>query len=468
MMRCGVLIVAGIRLHSGAGSPSSLIRDSRMSILPMKSYAQSWPDPLGKAVHPPSRDWLLGLFVLALLARLIMLAIRPDRLEVFEYETLSLNIVGGLGYIIPRFGHAALAFGDGNLYSFLAATVYLVAGHQPLVLAVVQAIIASLAPPVIFAIGARVFGWPAAALGAFLAALHPGLLAYTWKLHPLGLDVLLLALTVLWVMRMSASVRWGLMAGLTLGVTLMSRPTFFVAGAAALGFRWLSARHHWAPTLAALGLALVVALPWTARNWALLGRPMFISSSIEDVWKGNNPIASGSSYMPNGLDVFSAAPAELRVRFTQSSELALNEVFTQEVTAFVSQHPGDFLALTARKFAYFWWASPQMGLLYPPMWLFVYQGYALVIFGFAFVSVMTILRCGSADERGLLGLLAAISLTLAIIHALAYVEGRHRWGIEPLLLLLTAHGIFVVAGALRGGVRWVSYASLAAKAKESL
>jgi hypothetical protein len=313
-----------------------------------------------------------------------------------------------------------------------------------------------------------VFGWPAAALGAHLAALHPGLLAYTWKLHPLGLDVLLLALTVLWVMRMSASVRWGLMAGLTLGVTLMSRPTFFVAGAAALGFRWLSARHHWAPTLAALGLALVVALPWTARNWALLGRPMFISSSIEDVWKGNNPIASGSSYMPNGLDVFSAAPAELRVRFTQSSELALNEVFTQEVTAFVSQHPGDFLALTARKFAYFWWASPQMGLLYPPMWLFVFQGYALVIFGFAFVSVMTILRCGSADERGLLGLLAAISLTLAIIHALAYVEGRHRWGIEPLLLLLTAHGIFVVAGALRGGVRWVSYASLAAKAKESL
>ena len=29
------------------------------------------------------------------------------------------------------------------------------------------------------------------------------------------------------------------------------------------------------------------------------------------------------------------------------------------------------------------------------------------------------------------------------------MEGRHRWGVEPLLLLLTARGIFVVAGSLR-------------------
>ena len=49
----------------------------------------------------------------------------------------------------------------------------------------------------------------------------------------------------------------------------------------------------------------------------------------------------------------------------------------------------------------------------------------------------------------LLGILVAISLTLAMVHALSYVEGRHRWGVEPLLLLLTARGIFVMAGWLR-------------------
>ena len=82
-------------------------------------------------------------------------------------------------------------------------------------------------------------------------------------------------------------------------------------------------------------------------------------------------------------------------------------------------------------------------------WLTAYQGYALVIFSFGLVGAFSILRGGSTDERQLLGVLAAISLSLAVIHALAYVEGRHRWGVEPLLLLLTARGIFVVAGSLR-------------------
>jgi 4-amino-4-deoxy-L-arabinose transferase-like glycosyltransferase len=379
-----------------------------------------------------------------------MLAVRPDGLETFEYETLAQNIIGGQGYVIPRFGHTAVAFGDGNLYAFLASTVYLVVGHQPVVMAVVQAVVASLAAPVIFAIGAGVFGWQVAALGAVLAALHPGLLAYTWKLHPLGLDVLLLALTVLWVLRMNDGLRCGLMAGLTLGVTLMSRPTFFVAGVAALGFRWLRTRRRLGPTLVALAIALMLALPWVVRNWGVLGRPVFISSSFEDIWKGNNPMASGSSYLVTGEDVFVAAPPELQARFIQATELQLNEVFTDEVAAFVSQHPSDFLSLTARKFIYFWSASPQMGLLYPPGWLVAYQGYALVTLGFGVVGVVTILRVGSSEERNLLGILVAISLTLAVVHALAYVEGRHRWGIEPLLLLLTARGIFIVAGGLRG------------------
>src|SRR5258708_2381428 len=307
----------------------------------MPPYVQRWQAPSRLACHAAYQQWLLGLFLLGLLPRLVMLALQRDRLQFSEYEILAQNIVGGQGYVIARFGHTALAFGDGNLYSFLAASVYLVVGHQPLVLAVVQAVIASLAAPVIFAIGARVFGWQVAGVGAVLAALHPGLLAYTWKLHPLGLDVLLLALAVLWGLRMNDGVRSGLMAGLTLGATVIGRPTFFIAGVAALGFRWLNRRRLATPTLAALALALIVALPWVVRNWSVLGRPVFISSSFEDVWKGNNPSASGSSYMPNGQDVFAAASPELKARFTQATELQLNDVFTQEGVVFVSQQPGD-------------------------------------------------------------------------------------------------------------------------------
>src|SRR5258708_29389341 len=161
----------------------------------MPPYVQRWQAPSRLACHAAYQQWLLGLFLLGLLPRLVMLALQPDRLQFYEYEILAQNIVGGQGYVIPRFGHTALAFGDGNLYSFLAASVYLVVGHQPLLLAVVQAVIASLAAPVIFAIGARVFGWQVAGLGAGLAALHPGLRAATSELRPLGVGPLRMAVS---------------------------------------------------------------------------------------------------------------------------------------------------------------------------------------------------------------------------------------------------------------------------------
>ena len=259
----------------------------------MKPHAARLQAPPWNSPFWLRREWLLGLFLLGLIPRLAMLASRPDALDFWEYETLATNIVNGYGYVIYRFGHLAVAFGDGNLYSFLAATVYLIWGHQPLVLAWRPG-------------GDRVAcgaghlrhwcsGIPLAGGGAWRR--HgdpaPGLLAYTLKLHPLGLDVLLMALVVLWVGRAGEGLRTGALAGLSLGMSLMSRPTLFVAGVAAMAVRWGAARRSLAPLLAAVAVALLVATPWLARNWAVLGRPVFISTSLEDVWKGNNPFVVG-------------------------------------------------------------------------------------------------------------------------------------------------------------------------------
>jgi hypothetical protein len=379
---------------------------------------------------------------------LLILAVNSRGLEVWEYETLAQNILSGRGYIIEHFGHPTYAFGDGNLYSFLSATVYLVFGHQPFILAICQAVIASLAAPVIFMIGRRALEPHVAGVGAALAALHPGLLAYTSKLHPLGLDVLLMALVVLWIGRPIRLTRNALMLGAALGLALMSRPTFFVAGMAALGLRALLARAL-KPVLLAAGVGLLVAAPWIVRNAAVLGRPVFISTSLEDVWKGNNPLASGSSYLADGQDVFSVIPPEVRARFEQASELELNDIFAAEILSFVSAQPAEFATLTARKFVYFWSLPPQVGLMYPSSWLMVYEVYFAIVAVLAIVGAGCIIRDRNVDEQALLSTLVVIALVLATVHALSYVEGRHRWGIEPLLLLLTARGIFALAGPNR-------------------
>jgi hypothetical protein len=404
-----------------------------------------------------SRPWpawqphglLIGVFLVGLVPRLALLAARAGDLEFWEYETLARNIAAGDGYVIRRFGNLTLAFGDGNLYAFLAGALYALVGHSPAALGVVQAVLAALAAPVIFAIAERPLGARVAALGALLAALHPGLLAYTLKLHPLGLDVLLLALVVYWSNRRHWTRGGALQAGLTLGLSLMTRPTFFVAGLAALAVRRLARRTSVRQLVAVTLIGIAIGTPWVARNWLFVGRPLLASTSLEDVWKGNNPMSNGSSYLAPGESVFDAAPAELRERIWHSDELQLNDMFASETASFVREQPEQFASLFARKFAYFWWFPQTAGVLYPANWLAAYQAYALLMYAFAAVGVVGIVRNGSPDARRLLTLLAAVGLTLAVIHALAYVEGRHRWGLEPLLLLLTARGMVASASGLR-------------------
>lgn len=401
---------------------------------------------------------LLGLFLLALVPRLIILAVSGARaIETWEYETLARSIAAGHGYSIAHFGRTAFAFGDGNLYSFLAGATYTLIGHQPMILAIAQAAAASLAAPVIFAIGSRALGTPTALVGAALAAVHPGHLAYTLKLHPLGLDVLLLSMMVLWVGALGTRTRDGLIAGVALGLTLMTRPTFFLAGVVALAVRNRRlVLAQLAPAVVAVSLAVVIATPWIARNWLILGKPIFISTSFEDVWKGNNPFASGSSYLASGDEVFTMMSPRMRTRMSTASELELNDVFADEVIAFITEQPGEFASLFARKFLYFWWFSPQSGLFYPAQWLTAYQVYDAIVLSLAVAGSVAIVRTGSPEAKRLLWMLLWISLTITLIHALAYVEGRHRWGIEPLLLLLTAQGVFAVAPYLRVRVRATS------------
>jgi hypothetical protein len=233
-------------------------------------------------------------------------------------------------------------------------------------------------------------------------------------------------------------------------LTLMTRPTFFLGGVIALVLRDpRSLTRHLLPVALAVTVGAVIAMPWIARNWMVLGRPIFISTGFEDVWKGNNPAASGSSYLSSGDEVFSTMSPAMRMRMSVASELELSDVFADEVVSFIRAQPTEFASLLARKFFYFWWFSPQSGLLYPPHYLVAYQIYDAVVLGCAAIGALSIARRGTAEARKLLWMLLCISLTIALVHALAYVEGRHRWGIEPLLLLLSAQGLFTLLPHLR-------------------
>ena len=95
-----------------------------------------------------------------------------------------------------------------------------------------------------------------------------------------------------------------------------------------------------------------------------------------------------------------------------------------------------------RKLFYFWWFSPQTGVLYPRLWLYGYQGYyMLVLFlsGFGLWGIARQSRRMCTQREALL--IVVFLVGLSGLQSFYYVEGRHRWAIEPLVIVLTGGSV---------------------------
>ena len=122
----------------------------------------------------------------------------------------------------------------------------------------------------------------------------------------------------------------------------------------------------------------------------------------------------------------------------------LYRVETKRINEAVKNNPDKFVSLFFKKIYYFWWFSPQFGILYPkhllPFYKILYSGeFLFALIGILFIAVS---RDKSLKHKGIL--LLMVFLSISVFQSLFYVEGRHRLALEPLLLIFTASGIILV------------------------
>jgi hypothetical protein len=119
--------------------------------------------------------------------------------------------------------------------------------------------------------------------------------------------------------------------------------------------------------------------------------------------------------------------------------------FLEQGKGYIQGRPLDALLGWGQRLFYFWWFSPQTGLLYPPTWRLLYQGYYLLFLILCGIGLWSLSFQTSRLSWRPLSLILLASVAISLAQSLFYVEGRHRWPVEVLLIPLGCQGLWQIA-----------------------
>jgi hypothetical protein len=378
--------------------------------------------------------------------------------EVWEGETVATNLVEGRGFTYTTLGTVYRSYME-PLYPGLCALVYRLTNHRYWVLGLVQVLLGTGLVWLVM-VCAHHLGPPGVAIIAgALTALDPALILYTTKFHPFVLDAALWFASFAAVLAFTPDRPWRsiVLAGGVIGLSVLTRPTILACLPVMCWLIWTRSNDRLllrAVRCAVLALCIgVVVAPWVWRNYQVHHRLMLTRSGTSFVfWLGNNPyIFTGSAMTPDGGEIINQVPESVRADLARRDELGQQDYFRDEAHRFVFAQPGEFVRRWIVKFAYFWWFSPQAGLLYPAAAFRLFQVFSAALLGFAAPGVWISWRDAAGDpmRRGAIVFAVGCCLSIAAAQSLYYVEGRHRLMVEPFLLMFASVSLWTLAKRVR-------------------
>jgi 4-amino-4-deoxy-L-arabinose transferase-like glycosyltransferase len=366
----------------------------------------------------------------------------------FETEQLIRNWFEGRGYVYRFLGTDYRSFHSALPYDFLYAGVYGLSGGRRAANLLVQWLFAALLSVVVWRLGMRLGGPVVAGLGAWLAAMHPGLIAYdATRLVQFDFDATLVAAALL------AFVRWAeapsfprvTTAGVVTGLLMYERGTMGLFFPLALAWVQRVGGLSWRPYIRQVALygAIVVLLllPWMVRNALVHRRPVFMTTTWIALWQGNNEAATGTEFTADGRSMKGVHSPELSRRIEGKGEVEQMEAFRDAALTFIRTEPARAAGLYVRKLGFFWWRSAHTGIWYPGEWTVIYQAWYGVFIGCAVLGFVVLAR-GDPGPRAVALLIFWLAVGFSAGQAVFYIGGRHRWTIEPVLGLLSAAGFW--------------------------
>lgn len=398
---------------------------------------------------------IVVILLLAFALRFLVLIVldRHVNPEKWEYDSIALSLIHHSGYVYNHLGTTYRSFGY-PMYPLLTAASHLLTNQNYLILEIFQILLSTITCYFIYSIARIIFNQKTGLVSFILTATHPGLIIYATKLSEVTLIIFLLSLTFFLIFTLGWSrIRDNIFIGFLIGVGMLTRPLALFFLPVYYLYIWLSSHKPKdalkAVFITSLSAALVIA-PWTMRNYQIHKRWIFITTnSPEHFWRGNNPQATGTALAQDKQSILEKAPKELKDKLYKMNEIEQYAFFLKVTREYIKSNPFSFIRMCLRKFTYFWWFTPTLGILYPWSWAFIYKVYYALLFAFFITGAMvSLVKLNGAKKASAASLLFFFFLT-SLLHSLYYLETRHRLSIEPLLSIFSSYGFILISESLR-------------------
>jgi len=377
-------------------------------------------------------------FLIRLAAWIILGAFwRPETIE--EHD-VARNLVQTGAYYYDYLGTRQHSFGY-PMYPFLMAGLFKVFGEHTVVIGLFHLVVSAVLAPMTYLLGCLLLRERQAWIGGWLVALHPGLIIYACKWHQMPLVSAVYLLFFIGLFRGGGDrPATAAVLGFLAAFGTLLRSTTLALVPSAWFYVWCGGTKKTGAVVCLLAF-LVGILPWAVRNTQHYGTFVFLGTTTgEAFWRGNHDNATGTALTLDNRALFPCAPESFRRQVESLDDLGQYRFFMAAAKKWIADHPLRFVEMTARKFVYFWSFAPTTGFQYPAAWK---AGYLALFFpaGFLFLwGIWGIVQQQGRKEKIRWATLFLFGGGLAAQHALCYVELRHRWAFEPVLLLVVAAG----------------------------
>lgn len=382
----------------------------------------------------------------------------------WEYDEIAMNIVNGKGFLyiwdLGPIKHFNIHFRSilEPFFIMICALTYYFTNHSIFTVLIFQILYASFIPIVIYFMVYRIYDVDTAMLASILSVFVPGIILYSaTKLHYMPLYALFLCLLILLSLRLyeNFSFKNQILLGVLLGVSFLLRSETIFVMAVIVPWLLLSLKVEIKKKMLVVSkvlmIAAVVISPWVLRNCLVYKRFVLLHSADGCfLYMATNPNATGTLYLPDGRFQLEGIPKELLSKYDTLTEMQFRDLMMAKSWGFIKENPIRILKLFILRFYYFWWFSPITGKApghgYPGFYLKLYNIYYLaVLLIFVYQAFLTIRRALEKKDPAFTKevLILAVLLAVSIPHAILYAEGRHRFAIEPLLLIFVSRRIML-------------------------